>query len=109
VIYPAEMSEPLYLVFGGKGKLDNFIKTQFAGVDTHIDVINLLDAVKPFFKLLDIIDEGRYWETRSRDNLEEDMESVASQIAEIKLRHSKAFGPVKRPDGRILDLVANEH
>lgn len=43
------------------------------------------------------------------DNLDKDMESVTSKIAEIKLRHPNAVGPVKRPDGRILDLVSGEH
>lgn len=66
VIYPADMSEPLYLVFGAKGELDNFIKTQFAGADTHIGVIEIFDAVEPFFERFEIMDEGHYWETRSR-------------------------------------------
>lgn len=48
VIYPSDMSEPLHLVFGKSYKLDNFIKTQFAGADTHIAVIGVFDAVKPF-------------------------------------------------------------
>ncbi|OOG57294.1 hypothetical protein [Rhodanobacter sp. C03] len=108
VIYPADMSEPLYLVFGAKNKLDNFIKTQFAGADTHIGVIEIFDAVKPFFRRLEITDEGRYWETRSRANLEEDLASVAAQIAAIKSQRPDVTGPVKRPDGRILDLVAGE-
>lgn len=108
VIYPADMSEPLYLVFGAKNKMDNFIKTQFAGADTHIGVIEIFDAIKPFFSRLEIMDEGRYWETRSRANLEEDLASVSAQIAAIKSQQPGVTGPVKRPDGRILDLVAGE-
>ncbi len=108
VIYPGDMSEPLYLVFGKNGKLDNFIKTQFAGTDTHIAVIGVFDAVQPFFEQLEIQDEGRYWATRSREKLDEDISSVASQIATIKLQNPNAIGPIKRPDGRILDLVSRE-
>ncbi len=108
VIYPAEMSEPLYLVFGAKHKLDNFIKTQFSGPDAHIGVIDIFDAIKPFFLALEVIDEGRYWETRDRALLEEDMTSVSAQIEAIKLQRPDVSGPIKRPDGRILDLVAGE-
>lgn len=108
VIYPAEMSEPLYLVFGAKNKLDNFVKTQFSGPDIHIGVIEVFDAVKPFFLTLDVSDEGRYWETRNRALLEEDMASVSAQIDAIKLNQPNVTGPIKRPDGRILDLVAGE-
>lgn len=108
VIYPAEMSEPLYLVFGAKDKLDNFIKTQFSGPNAHIGVIEIFDAIRPFFLTLEVTDEGRYWETRNRALLEEDMASVSAQIEAIKRQHPDATGPVKRPDGRILDLVAGE-
>jgi hypothetical protein len=100
------MSEPLYLIFSATGKVDNFIKTQFAGADVHIGVIEVLDAVKPFFLNLAIEDEGRYWDTRNRSFLEEDMASVLIQIEAIKAQHPNAVGPVKRPDGRILDLVS---
>ena len=105
VIYPAGMSEPLYLVFGARNKLNNFIKTQFAGPETHIGVIDVFDAIKPFFRSLEIEDEGRYWKTRNRAFLEEDMGSVFAQIEAIKTRQPNVTGPVKQPDGRILDLV----
>ena len=105
IIYPAAMSEPVYLVFSGKNATHNFVKTQFAGADTHIEIIELFDTIKPLFTKLDIQDEGRYWETRNRGFLEEDMKSVAAQIEAIKLSHPNVGGPVKRPDGRILDLV----
>jgi hypothetical protein len=105
VIYPADMSEPLYLVFGARNKLNNFIKTQFAGPETHIEVIDVFDAIKPFFRSLEIVDEGRYWQTRNRAFLEEDMESVSAQIEAIKAQQSNVTGPIKQPDGRILDLI----
>jgi hypothetical protein len=105
VIYPADMSEPLYLVFGASNKLDNFVKTQFSGPETHLGVIEIFDSIKPFFLSLEIEDEGRYWETRNRALLEEDMGSVSAQIEAIKEQRPNVTGPVKRPDGRILDLV----
>jgi len=108
VIYPPEMSEPIYLVFGAKNKLDNFVKTQFAGPDTHVGVVEVLDAIEPFFLTLEITDEGRYWETRDRALLEEDLASASDQIEAIKLARPNVVGPIKRPDGRILDLVAGE-
>ncbi|SEL55171.1 hypothetical protein SAMN05428989_1905 [Pseudoxanthomonas sp. GM95] len=107
VIYPNEMSEPLYLVVGEARAFKNFVKTQFAGANAHIGVIHILDAIKPFTDQLDVVDEGRYWTTRDRKLLEEDLASVASQMQMIKLQHPNAKGPIKRPDGRILDLASD--
>lgn len=106
VIQPPGMSEPLFLVFDERGRVANFIKTQFAGPEVHIGVVELLDAVKPHFARLDVEDEGRFWETRDRALLEEDMASVRAQIEGIKATRPDVDGPVKTAGGRILDLVA---
>ena len=108
VIYPHEMSEPLYLIFGERGEINNFIKTQFAGPDVHIGVVGVLDAIKPYFAQFDVQDEGRYWETRDRSILQEDMDSVLAQLNAIKAQHKNAVGPVKLEGGRIVDLTAGK-
>ena len=108
VIKPHEMSEPLYLVFSASGHLTNFIKTQFAGVEVHVKVIELLQEVKPFFTTLEIEDEGGYAQTKDKQRLAREMESVTTMMEKIKREHSDAHGPIKRPDGRILDLVGKK-
>ncbi len=43
------------------------IKTQFAGPDTHIAVLNLLQYLKDkYFAVFELKDEGNYWETKDK-------------------------------------------
>jgi hypothetical protein len=84
-----EESEPVTLFFDSNGILRSFFdllfrrelkpnryswvhtKTQFAGVDAHIKVINLLVHLKKqYFKKMEIDDEGGYLKTKDRDLLE---------------------------------------
>ena len=105
VVYPHEMSEPLYLVFGSKLRTKNFVKTQFAGADVHIALIELLEAVKPLFADLEVDDEGEYWSTHDRARLDQRLAAAASAMGALHAKMPDARGPVKRPDGRIVDLV----
>lgn len=107
-IRPHEMSEPLYLVFGQSGRIQNFIKTQFAGAETHVKVIELLEGVRPLFASLELEDEGGYAASKDKAKLAREMEAVTLMIDKIKRERADAQGPIKRPDGRILDLVSNK-
>jgi hypothetical protein len=87
IVVAPKGSEPLWLCFTPDGKScsipnlkyktpgDEFyttihIKTQFAGPDTHIALINLLRylAEKYFSEIL-VYDEGNYWETADQQVL----------------------------------------
>jgi len=105
VVLMHEMSEPLYLVFGPSRRIDNFVKTQFAGATVHVHAVELLQKLKPFFATLEVMDEGGYWETKDRSKLEQELEAVQTMMANIKSKRTDVQGPVKRADGRILDLV----
>lgn len=108
VVLMNEMSEPLYLVFGPSRRIENFVKTQFAGADVHIQAVELLQRIKPFFATLEVIDEGGYWDTKDRSKLEKELAGVDAMMSKIKSERSNVQGPVKRPDGRILDLVGKK-
>ena len=56
---------PMELHFGEKGISEyQFIKTQFAGAEIHIAVVNILKYVqKKYIENLEVIDESKYWET----------------------------------------------
>lgn len=42
-----------------------FVKTQFAGADTHLALMKLMIHLQQkYFEKLEVQDEGRYWETR---------------------------------------------
>lgn len=45
-------------------------KTQFAGPDAHIAVLNLLQYLKDkYFSVFELTDEGNYWETKDKETL----------------------------------------
>ena len=103
-IYPAEWCEPLNIKFSGKKLSEDFVKTQFAGIDIHIEILGLFTKIKPFMQKLNVIDEGEYWETKNKETLKVNFEFVTKSMAQIKSQHPSAKGPTKLPDGRIIDL-----
>ena len=63
IIQPHESSEPVWLEFDGELHVQASTKTQFAPTRIHIEIIELLRAIQPFFLELKVYDEGDYWET----------------------------------------------
>jgi hypothetical protein len=99
---PHEESEPLQFIFNEHGEwrtflnvilgdklpkgLKNwaFVKTQFAGPETHIAVINLLIYLrKKYFKKLEIKDEGGYYPKKNSEDLHQRMGFINNAIATI--------------------------
>ncbi|WP_373975728.1 hypothetical protein NT239_02960 [Chitinibacter sp. SCUT-21] len=108
VLYFHEMGEPLYLVAGEKLLLSNFVKTQFAGAESHRDVIQLFDEIKPFFENCKIYDESEYFNHRNMNDLQFEIDSINKQLEVIKLERPDAVGPVKLSSGRIADVMSNK-
>lgn len=103
-LFPAEWCEPLHLSFNGSVLAEDFVKTQFAGVDIHVKVVQLLRTLKPLFSRLNVDDEGEYWETRNMGKLEANIKAVNLMLQQIKQEHPSAKGPTRLPDGRIIDV-----
>lgn len=85
--------------------MQEFTKTQFAGVECHLKVLDLLRSIQPFFRELKIEDEGEYWETRNRTILEAHMVKTREVIEEELRKNPTAKMKVKTPTGKIIDLV----
>ncbi len=105
VIYPHPMCEPLYIQFGSDLFMQDFVKTQFAGPDVHVKVVELLRKLRPFFNELRVEDEGEYWDTNDRSKLESHIATVNRMIAEIRRTHPEVKGPIRIPSGRIVDVI----
>jgi hypothetical protein len=61
-----------------------FVKTQFAGPDTHVAIINLLLYLrKKYFKKLDINDDGGYYPKKNIEELKQRMGVINNAIATI--------------------------
>ena len=97
--------EPLYFQFGDDLFMQDFVKTQFAGADIHIQIVQLLESLRPHFKKLDVIDESDYWDTHDRSALEGHIAKVDSMIEDIKKKNPQAKGPFKLKSGRIVDVI----
>ncbi len=104
-IHPGPKCEPINIQFGDDLFMQDFVKTQFAGADVHIEVIALFDELKPHFAKLGIIDESEYWDTRNKEVLEGHISKIDSIIKEMKQSNPSAKGPVFLPSGRIADIT----
>ncbi len=105
VLYPHNMSEPVWLQFGTDFVLRDSVKTQFAGASVHIEIIRLFDALKPILNSLTIKDDGEYWETRDPVVLESHLNEVRESLRQMKREEPAMYGPVKLKDGRIVDMI----
>ena len=101
----APQCEPLCLQFGEDCVLTDFVKTQFAGAEAHIGVVELLEAIQPLFKSMEVYDEGEYWETHKKITLLRNLEAVDLMIAHVRKEHPNVHGPIFLANGRIVDLA----
>ena len=89
-------------------------KTQFAGSDIHKLIIHILKYIsKKYFEELNVIDEGKYWETGDEQLLEETfkcyndlLDSVSFSLENIPPELNETF---EEYFNRILKLIHNKH
>lgn len=105
-LYPHENSEPLRLEFDRDLIVQEYIKTQFAPPDIHIEIVKFLKEIAPFFESLTVEDEGEYWETGDPGILENHRNEIFRMLADELSSNPNATGPVKLPSGRIADFVS---
>ena len=105
VFTPHEWCEPLCLEFDRDGVVQDFVKTQYAGVDTHVAVVGLLRELMPSLDSLEIADEGEYWDTGDRQRLARLIAECDEQLAQHLRGNPGLRGPIRLDDGRIIDLV----
>lgn len=100
--HPHPKAESVILTFNTEGELRSliamlllpecpdthgllFTKTQFAGIETHVEIIHLLLYLrKKYFKKLKIIDEGGYYPRKNIKMLTERVEVIDFAISTIQ-------------------------
>lgn len=100
-----ENSDPIFLEFDKDFYIQEYCKTQFAGISTHIELIQLLRDIEPFFEELIVIDEGEFWETSDINILEQKFEDFFRAAEQAVQENPKLKGPFRLGDGRIVDLM----
>jgi hypothetical protein len=72
--------EPLTFAPDDKGKVDDWVKTQYAGADVHIQISDFLARIGVFFTNLKVDDDTEHWTTRNRESLELGMQQVNEML-----------------------------
>ncbi len=94
-------------IFKKKGKYTwCFVKTQFAGVDTHIRIINLMGYLKKkYFKKFEIHDDGGYYPNNDTDELRNRLDYLNNAIATVHdVFENLSINNSKSPDDFIDDI-----
>ena len=105
-IQPHCDSEPLRLEFDSDLYVQDYIKTQFAPFDVHVQVCELLHLLDSFFEDLKVEDEGEYFQTNDLSLLTKYRDDVSEVINEY-LANPKNSGPIRLDSGRIVDVIKN--
>ncbi|OYU78851.1 MAG: hypothetical protein CFE23_16675 [Flavobacterium sp. BFFFF1] len=104
-IQPHENSDPFNLEFDQDNYIQEYCKTQFANVETHIKLIDFLKSIRLHFDQLNVFDEGEYWDTQNVETLENNIKTCFHQIEMAKQNDETLDGPFRIGDGRIADLM----
>lgn len=105
VVHPHPECEPLSILFGDDWFIQDFCKTQFAGVATHVAVVSLLRRIAPHFAELNVVDEGTFWESDDAASLQGHFDAFDRALAEVIAQHPAARIKFRLPSGRIIDAL----
>ena len=105
VVRVADNCEPLHFQFGEDLFMQDYVKTQFAGAEVHIQIVELLESLRPFFAKIEVVDEGDYWDLHDKEVLQGHIAKINSMIEDLKKKNPTAQGQVKLKSGRIADVT----
>ncbi|VBB47997.1 conserved hypothetical protein [uncultured Paludibacter sp.] len=107
-IQPHKFSDPLNLEFDKNYIIQEYCKTQYVDIETHVKIIDFLRQIEPYFDWLNVDDEGEYWETNNIEILRNHIEKIYELIEDAKQKNEKLDGPFRVKDGRIVDLMEKQ-
>ena len=88
--------------------MQDFCKTQFAGLETHRDVVELLRELAPHFEVFDAFDDGEFWETNDVQVLNQHLKTIDGLLADMKRKDPGGLGPIRLESGRIVDFIESD-
>src|SRR5262249_41891195 len=107
VLRPHPRCEQVELLFKGAKLAQSWTKTQFAGADVHVAVIELFRTLKPIFSRLAIKDEAGYWRTGDRAALEKSL-GFTEEASSHFVSGQSYVGPYQHESGRIIDILGGD-
>src|SRR5262249_26471344 len=108
LLQPHQNCDPLRLEFDSNLFLQEFCKTQYAPIEVHVQIVNLLRHLEPEFSGLRVDDEGEYWSSSDLPTLRRHLDACFLALDKHLESNPNMIGPVRGPDGRILDLVSRQ-
>src|SRR5262249_10737088 len=106
VLFPHPDAEPLHLEFDRTLYVQDFIKTQFAPLDVHVRVVELLHSLEPDFEELAVVDEGEFWDSADVQTLRRHVDTINRVLKDLLAKNPKTRYPVRLSSGRIADFVS---
>jgi hypothetical protein len=105
IVYPHAECEPLILEFDESFYIQEYCKTQFAGPQVHMAIVRLLRSLHSSFEVLNVEDEGEYWDSGDEETLVGQMQSIDAQIASWVVEKPNCRVAVRLPSLRIVDVI----
>ncbi|MBC7412535.1 MAG: hypothetical protein H7331_08805 [Bacteroidia bacterium] len=98
-------AEPLILEFDSNLHLQEYCKTQYASIKVHMKLIAFLRTIKLHFVMLEVLDEGEYWELNDVPTLQKNITDAFKVVEKAKKENPNLNGPYVTDDDRIVDLM----
>jgi hypothetical protein len=105
---PHASCDPVRLEFDRDLYVQEFVKTQFAPIEIHLQIVELLRALSTEFEDLQVEDEGEYWDTSNPAALDGHRQACFHALKDELAKHPDHVGPVRLSTGRIVDLMSRE-
>ncbi|NYF51510.1 hypothetical protein [Tunturiibacter gelidoferens] len=102
---PHPYCEPFTLEFDASLYCQDYTKTQFAGPDIHIALIDLIEELKPHFVEFILVDESDYWPNFDEASLLGSFRRIDEVIANLRDENPGSKYMVRTPDGRFIDFI----
>ena len=104
-MHPHLDCEPFTLGPDENGIIENWVKTQFAGPEIHIQILDFLSRIAPYFDTFAVEDEAEFWETQDRTVLEGHFSQINAVLRNMMEENPNARLQLRMPSGRIVDLT----
>ncbi len=104
-IYPHPDCEPFTLDPNEDRVIENWVKTQFAGPEIHIQILGFLSQISPLFDTFAVEDEAQFWETQDQAVLEGHFNQINAVLQDMKSENPAAQIQTRMPSGRIVDII----
>lgn len=96
----------LNLEFDSDHYIQEYCKTQFTHIEVHIAIVEFFRQIEQYFDVLEVDDEGEYWDTENQLLLQENLEACFRAIENAKRKDSNLQGPLRLENGRMIDLMS---